>query len=124
MKKLPDNHQFIMPYLIVEGAAKFIEFTQKVFGAKESFRKMRDEKKIMHAEIVISGSTIMFADSTLQYPTQTAGLFIYVEDVDKTYQQALNAGGKSVMEPLDQDHGRTAGITDPCGNTWWLSSVI
>ena len=47
-------------------------------------KHMRDETTIMHAEIKINDSIIMFADSTEQYPPQPAGFFIYVDDVDKT----------------------------------------
>ena len=52
-----------MPYLIITNAANFIVFTQKVFGATETHKAMRDENTIMHAEIMIGGSTIMFADN-------------------------------------------------------------
>jgi len=54
---IPEGYQTIMPYLIVKGADKFSRFTQKVFGATERMRHMRDEDYIMHAEVVIGGST-------------------------------------------------------------------
>ena len=46
---------------------------------------MRDEN-IMHCEIKIGNSVIIFADSTAEYPPMNAGLFIYVEDADITYK--------------------------------------
>ncbi|GAA4315560.1 hypothetical protein GCM10023143_27000 [Compostibacter hankyongensis] len=113
-----------MPYLIVAGAEKLIDFTQAVFEAKVTHRTMRDEEKniIMHAEIMIGDSTIMFADATEQYAPQTAGMFVYVEDADEAYQKALDAGAVSVLEPADQSYGRSCGVTDPLGNTWWITS--
>ncbi|HWH63940.1 MAG TPA: hypothetical protein VNS50_11725, partial [Ginsengibacter sp.] len=65
--KIPENYQTVMPYLIVKDAAKFISFMQTVFDAVETYKAMRDENIIMHAEIMIGGSTIMFADSTDTY---------------------------------------------------------
>ena len=77
----------------------------------------------MHAEIKIGNCTIMFADTTEAFKPQLAGLFIYVENADDTCHKALAEGGTTVMELSDQDYGRTCGVNDPCGNTWWITSV-
>ena len=82
-----------------------------------------DGHTIMHAEVNINGSVIMFAESTEQYPVQTANLFVYVDDADKSYATALQNGATSVNEPADQSYGRSCGIKDPHGNTWWITSV-
>ena len=122
--KIPNGHQTIMPYLILSGAEKFIEFTRKVFNANETFKKLREDgKTIMHSEIQIGGSTIMFADTTEQIKEQTAGLFIYVENADETYKKAIDEGANTVMELSDQEYGRTCGVKDPFGNTWWITTV-
>ncbi|MEO5997295.1 MAG: VOC family protein [Chitinophagaceae bacterium] len=122
--KIPNSHQTVMPYLIVAGAENFISFTQKVFNAEEIFKRRREnETTIMHAEIKIGDCTIMFADTTAVFKPQLAGLFIYVENADETYHKALAEGGTTVMELSDQDYGRTCGVNDPCGNTWWITSV-
>ena len=122
--KFPNGHQTIMPYLILSGAEKFIEFTRKVFNANETFKRMREDgKTIMHSEIQIGNSTIMFADTTEQIKEQVAGLFIYVENADETYKKAIDAGATTVMELSNQDYGRTCGVNDPFGNTWWITTV-
>lgn len=123
--KVPEGYQTVMPYLIVNGAAKFIEFTKEVFNAieNEKRRSMRDEKTIMHSEIKIGGSTIMFADSTEAFEPQTAGLFVYVENADETFKKAIDQGATVVMDLSDQDYGRTCGVKDPFGNVWWITSM-
>ena len=119
---ISETHQTIMPYIIMHNADDFIRFTEKVFGAKETVRKLRDNSNmIMHAEIMIGGSTVMFAEATGQWKAGTVNLFIYVEDADSTYNKALAAGASSLMPPADQDYGRSCGITDPFGNTWWIT---
>ena len=120
---IPEGYQQVMPYLIVENAAAFMEFMQKVFGAEERNKAMRDEKLIMHAELSIGGSVIMLADATDLYKPQPAGLFVYVEDCDTTYNNALANGAKSVSVPADQSYGRSAGVKDAFGNTWWMTAV-
>jgi PhnB protein len=121
---IPEGYQQIMPYLVVENAAEFFNFTKNVFGAEEKYKAMRTETLIMHAEISIGSSVIMFADTTEQFAKQTAGLFIYVDDCDKIYQRALANGAETVMEPADQSYGRSAGIKDPFSNTWWLTTAV
>jgi PhnB protein len=120
---IPEGYPQIMPYLIVENAAAFIDFTQKVFDATEKFKTMRDEHTIMHAEISIGNSVIMMADATDQFKQQNAGLFIYVDDCDTVFQKALDNGATVVMEPADQSYGRSGGVKDAFGNTWWITSV-
>lgn len=121
--KIPENHQAVMPYLVLNGAWKFIRFVQAVFDGTETSRVMRDEKTIMHAEIMINESTIMFADSTSQYPEHPASLFVYVKDADAAYEKAMEEGATAVTPMADQSYGRSGGVKDPVGNTWWITSV-
>jgi PhnB protein len=123
--KIPGGYQTVTPYLILKNAAAFIEFTQKVFNAELINKHMRDEVIIMHAEIKIgSDSIIMFADSTEQYPPRPAGFFIYVEDADKTYEAALQNDAVVITKVTDQSYGRSGGVQDPFGNSWWITSAI
>lgn len=114
-----------MPYLMLDGAKQFIDFTKAVFNAELIYHSTRDDSDgIMHAEIMIGGCTIMFTDTTAQWPTQTANLFIYVVDADATYALSLKHGAESVSEPANQSYGRACGVKDPLGNTWWITSVL
>lgn len=122
--EIPKGHQGVMPYLMLTNTNKFIEFTQKVFSASETFKRLKeDNKTIMHAEIQISGSTIMFCDATEQWKPQAANLFVYVAKADDTYQKAIDNGATNVMEPANMDYGRSCGVIDPFGNIWWITSV-
>ncbi len=61
---LPEGYQTVMPYLILKNAEKFINFSKAVFNAEEIQKIMRDDEVIMHAEISINGSVIMFAEQS------------------------------------------------------------
>lgn len=74
------------------------------------------ENLIMHGEIKIGNSMIMFADSTAQYPPANANLFIYVEHADLTYKKALDRGATAVTEQSNQSYGRSGGVKDAFGN--------
>ena len=122
---IPGHHQAIMPYLILQNAEDFIRFTANAFGAQLALKHLREDgSSVMHAEIIINGSTIMVAEPTTQWKASPVHLFIYTENADNTYASALAAGASSLMEPNDRDYGRSCGITDPFGNVWWITSSL
>jgi PhnB protein len=122
--KLPENYQTVMPYLVLQNASAFISFSKTVFNAKESHKSMRAENIISHAEVIIGASTIMFADATDAIEVRPAGLFVYVENADETFNKAIAANATVVTELANQTYGRSGGVQDPFGNVWWITSAI
>jgi PhnB protein len=121
---IPKNHQTIMPYLILDDALQFIDFTKNVFNATVLHApQLRDDGTALHAEINIHGSTIMFADTSSDWKPQTANLFVYVPNADESFKKALEEGATELMGLSNQEYGRTCGVTDPFGNVWWITSI-
>ncbi len=118
---VPVGYNQIMPYVVVSDAAGFIDLMGDLFAAVEVVRHMRDDNTIMHAEVSFGESVIMLADATADYQVCTAGLFVYVSNADAVYAKALSAGCKALIEPRDQNYGRSGGFSDPYGNTWWIT---
>jgi PhnB protein len=51
------------------------------------------------------------------------GIMIYVDDVDKIYNQAIQAGGKELKPLQDQFYGDRSGtLTDPFGHMWTVAT--
>ena len=119
--KIPEGHQAVMPYLMMENARGFIEFLKEVFGAEMKHESER-EGIVGHCEARIGDSTIMFSQSRGEWKPATANLFVYVPDADATYKKAISAGATTVMEMADQEYGRSGGVTDPFGNVWWITT--
>jgi uncharacterized glyoxalase superfamily protein PhnB len=123
VKTIPDGYHSITPYLIVEGAAKLSEFLKQAFGAIEMYRLMRPDGKIWHAEVKIGDSVVMMSDACEEMKPMPTTIHLYVDDMDATYKNALQAGARSVTEPADQFYGdRSAGVADPVGNYWWIAT--
>ena len=54
-----------------------------------------------------------------------AFLYLYVDDIDATYQRALRAGAVSLEEPQDLPYRDRRGmVEDPCGNIWQIATHI
>jgi PhnB protein len=125
VKPIPDGWHTITPYIVVEGAAKFIEFLTQAFDAKVKERMVRPDGKVAHAEVWVGDSILMLGETTAEAKLQSAGIYLYVPDVDATYRRALQAGATSVAEPADQFYGdRNARVRDAWGNFWGIASHV
>lgn len=130
-KAIPDGYHSVTPYLIVDGAAKALDFYKRAFDAVELVRMGGPDGKIGHAEIRIGNSPVMMADEHpemgFRSPTSLGntpvGLMIYVEDCDAVYNQAVGEGAK-VLKPLaDQFYGDRSGtVLDPFGHQWTIAT--
>ena len=119
----PDLHT-VTVYFHPIGAQRFIDFVSDAFGGKELMRHAEGDM-IMHAKVQIGDSVIELGEA--RYPTQSmpTAIYLYVNDVDTMYEQALKAGGTSMLAPTDQSYGdRNAWIKDPFDNVWYIAAPL
>jgi PhnB protein len=122
--KMPDYYLPVMPYLILNKASEFLEYAKRVFGATElMIVPGENDRSIMHGEIKIGKGVIMFAQSTETWKEKSAGMFIFVENVDHIYTTAIEQGGNSLQKPEKKEYGYSAGFEDPYGNQWWITEA-
>jgi PhnB protein len=133
VKPIPEGYQSVIPTLTIDGAADAIEFYKRAFGAQERYRMPGPEGKIAHAELQIGDSVVMLSDpfphATTRPPTELGGrsgsLFLYVEDVDKVFEQAVDAGATVAMPLEDQFWGDRFGtVVDPFGHAWGIATHV
>jgi len=132
-KPIPDGYHTLTPSVTFKNARRAIDFYKKAFGAKERMRMDTPDGRIGHAEIEIGDGLVMISDpfpqGTTKAPTElggtTAGVFLYVEDVDAVVKQAVDAGATVTMEVADQFWGdRFGSITDPFGHAWSMATHV
>ena len=122
--KIPDGYLPIMPYLILPGAYKFIDFMKAAFNAEVRNLYAREEGVIQHAELQIQDAVIMLADATEVYKPLTGSMFLYIEGVDEIFERAVANGATPIEKPADKGYGRSCGFGDAFGNTWWVTTPI
>lgn len=132
---IPKGYYTITPCFTYRDTKKAVEFYKRAFGAEliELFPNPNG-KGTMHATLKIGNSIIMMGDEMTnggeQCPksAETVGsspisLYVYVTDADKTFKQALAAGGKEMMPLADMFWGDRAGqIKDPFGYLWMIAT--
>ena len=131
VKPVPEGYRTATPYLIIDGAAKALDFYRRIFGAVEKMRMPSPGGKVGHAEITIGDSMIMLADEHLEIGARSprafggsgVGIMLYVDDVDSTVKNAVAEGAKLVHPVEDKFYGdRTGTIEDPWGHTWHVGT--
>lgn len=121
----PDGYSTVSPYLIVDGAARTIEFLVKAFDAVNLLQLPDSNGKLMHAEVRIDDTVIMLTDGAEGWPPIPSHVHVYVTDVDETYKRALKAGAASVQEPVKKgDENKRGAVKDLGGTTWWISTKV
>ena len=123
---IPDNYGTLFPYMIVDDAEKFVDFLSQAYSAKELGRTVLPDGRIANVRIMIGTSAFMVSESEEEGMQAMVGAFyVYVDNVDATFQKALALGAEMIFEPADMPYqDRQAGVTDPFGNIWWISSRL
>ena len=125
MSHKPEGYTSVAPYLMVDGAARTIDFLVRVFGAEELRRFSTPDGGVMHAEVRIDDTVVMLTDGGGNWPPIPANVHVYVPDVDDVYRRALEAGAVSVQEPVKkEDEDRRGGVRDAGGTTWWIATRV
>ncbi|MFC4598906.1 VOC family protein [Cohnella hongkongensis] len=122
----PKGHSAVTPYVIVDGADRFIEFVRNAFEAEELERHKRPDGSIQHAACRIGDAIIEIGGGTNpDFPPTRSAFHLFVKDADEVYSRALKAGARSLYEPQNHDYGeRSGGIEDPFGNHWYIATNI
>ncbi len=131
---IPQGMSSVIPYLVVPDAVEAMEFYGKCFGAAQVMRMPGPGGQgTMHAEMQISGSTVMLTDENPQWDmvsAKTLGkspvhLMFYCEDVDAAFAKAAEAGCDVMFPCTDMFWGdRMCKVQDPFGFQWSIATHV
>ncbi|WOO40269.1 VOC family protein [Rubellicoccus peritrichatus] len=131
-QNLPKGHHSVNASLNFNSTKDALAFYQNAFGA-EQLACVEVGGKVMHAEILIGDSAVMMSDESIEMGAPSAAtvgasptmLRIQTDDVDKMFQQAVDAGANALMPPTDMFWGdRISSIADPFGYRWNIVTKI
>lgn len=121
----PDGYTTVTPWIIVRGAAKFLDFVKEALAAEELARVYDHDGGIGHAEARIGDAIVMVFDSSADWPDTPQFLRLYVEDANATYARALAAGARPITEVTELGFGDRVGrFADPWNNIWWVQERL
>ena len=121
----------IIPTMRYTDAPAAIEWLCEAFGFEKHLVVPGEGGTIAHAQLVFGNGMIMLGSaldnefSKLQKPPSALGgvgsqsSYIIVQDADKHYARAVEAGAEIVVEIKDEDYGgRGYSCRDPEGHVW------
>ncbi len=120
----------IIPYLFYRDVPAALDFLSRAFGFAEELRHASPTG--MHAQMKLNGQRIMMGQGAPDWKmlppadmpgtVATAGVFIYLDDVDSHFTRAEAAGAEIVHPPKNVDYGRTYTARDPDGHPWFFTT--
>jgi PhnB protein len=131
-KPVPDGMNTVTTQLFFNGNCKqAIDFYKRAFKAQVvgNIAYAQDDKTVIHAMVKIGDTNLMMSDAdpgsfgTGPNSHVNASLFMYVDDCDAVFNQAVSAGCKVIHEMMDAFWGdRMGNLKDPYGHYWGIAS--
>ena len=119
---VPKELRTITPFLHAQNVGEYIGFLQRAFGAVEEARHEMPGGAVPYARVRIGDAALEMGGPVDPMP---GAYFLYVDDADAVYEQALVAGATSLSAPADRPTGdRVAFVQDPLGNHWYIARSI
>jgi PhnB protein len=132
VRPVPEGYHTVTASITCKDAARAIEFYKSAFGATERMRMQSPDGRVSHAELQIGDSVIFLGD---EFPGMTvaptenslpsSSIYLYVEDADATFNQAVSAGAQPSMPVTTMFWGDRYGkVVDPFGHHWGVSTHV
>lgn len=121
----PDGFRNVNAYLFVADPHMEIEFLKKAFWAVEINRSITPNGDIGNCILKIGDSCFMISQARGEFENMRTAFYLFVDNVDTVYKNAMEQGAKESFPPNDMDYeDRQGGIIDPAGNYWYISKRL
>jgi PhnB protein len=118
-----EDTRTILPYLNLAGAAEFVEFAKRAFGAEEVSMFKAPDGKVIHARLRIGDSILALGEAYGERAIILGALHMYVPNVEDVYATAVREGIK-VLRPLrEEPYGDRAAVLQDAFGNWWFPST-
>lgn len=133
MKNTLDDVGSVYPSVHYDDATAAIEFLVRAFGFRRRLVVPGDNGTVRHSELTFGRAVVMVADAHPEFGARgprslggtSAGLSLYLADVDAHCARARAAGAEILREPQDEPYGgRGYMARDPGGHWWYFGSYI
>jgi len=131
--QMQNRETFFAPQLLIKNGCKDISFYHRGLEAVELRRWDNPDGSMHVAELAISGCIFHLHEESPARgqlePIKTGGVTtligLFVDDVDRIIQKAVQAGATIVQPAKDYDYDyRQAEIRDPFGHLWLIQKKI
>ncbi len=140
------NDRRIAAHLIVRNLANAIDFYERAFGAEVLYRSaIPPDSRVLHAQLKVADSYVLVSEENMGMPEEVYArletgvktrspqtlkgtsviLELYVDDVDRAFRRAIEAGAEPKIPVAEAFYGDRYGqLVDPFGHVWALATVL
>jgi PhnB protein len=119
----PEGVPSVQPYLHLRDSEKMIPFLENAFGGVVTGGvPTSPEGHVLHATVQIGDNTLELDEAHGDFQPMACHLHLHVDDADAMYARALRAGATAIDAPSDKPYGRSGGVKDAFGNSWYITS--
>jgi PhnB protein len=131
------NMPVVIPMLNYEDGPAAMDWLAAAFGFQEITRLIGSDGLLAHGEMAIGNGRIMLSTATPAYespkhhrehctqarawsevPYIIDGVLVFVDNIDRHYDQAIRMGAIILSEVEDAEPGRRYRVEDPEGHRW------
>ncbi len=119
----PEGVPSVQPYLHLRESEKMIPFLENALGGVvQGHVPTSPEGHVLHATVQIGDNTLELDEAHGEFQPMPCHLHLHVDDADAMYTRAMRAGATSIDAPSDKPYGRSGGVKDAFGNSWYMTS--
>ena len=141
----PDERR-ITAHLLVRNVEKAIDFYRRAFGADVLYRSaVGPDSRVLHAQLRVADSCLLLSEENMGMAEATFARYetgvktrspetlrgtsvileLYVDDVDRAFRRAVEAGATPKIPVANAFYGDRYGqLVDPFGHVWALATVL
>jgi PhnB protein len=121
----PEGVPSVQPYLHLHNSEKMMPFLENAFGGVVlGHVPLSPEGHVLHATVQIGDNTLELDEAHGEFQPMPCHLHLHVDDADAMYGRALRGGATSIDVPSNKPYGRSGGVKDPFGNSWYMTSPL
>ena len=133
MSKIPEGYTSLTPLILFDDASAAIEFYKKALDANVNMSMPSPDGNIMHAELQIGSAKLMVGipssetdgAKTKSMRDSPISFYVYVEDVQASFNKAKDAGMLEKKGIEDMFWGDRMGtLTDPFNIEWIIAEHV
>lgn len=122
----------ITPYLLYQDAGAAVDWLAKAFGLRQTGDVFKDKDgRVNHASLTFGKAVLMLGSPGPDFKGPraighaTQNLYVDVDNVEKHYACAVEAGARIIEEPNDTFYGaRRYGAEDIEGHRWYFAQDL
>lgn len=121
----PEGYTSLSPYFVVSDAPRWVELLRGIFPIQELKHFYREDGSVLHGELLLDDTVIMFSQADDRYPVNELLVHVYVSNAVAVFDRAMELGCVPLEEPEKKEDPNIRGMfRDFSGHIWAVGTLL